>query len=378
MGIMHDPNNIQPSDLSLLPILEALIEERHVSRATLRLNRSQPAVSHALARLRDMFDDPLLVRGEGGLQPTARALQLAEPLGEALALMRSMVGQPSFDMVQCQRQFRLSLSDYGATILLPALVARLRKSAPLLDLTVVSYGRERALAALMDGEIDLAVGVYPMLKQASHRDLKSTVLFEETFACLFEQSDGRKALSLKDYLARPHVRVSVALQDNSDWPRTPHCNPNTALVCCARSRQGKRSRLDSSKTQHRAFGEGQPPMRRTAVPAQQLSIRPGMASASRKGSGASVASGGNRCHSGQGTDVDTGPTGRRLLRYPCGGGALDLRDDDMMATVRAMEERTALLLAEIGFDRSRLLKSALGSTRILLFAHADALLVPHS
>ena len=79
MPAMHRLNNLQPSDLSLLPILEALIAERHISRAAIRLNRSQPAVSHALARLRDLFNDPLLVRGEGGLQPTARALQLVEP-----------------------------------------------------------------------------------------------------------------------------------------------------------------------------------------------------------------------------------------------------------------------------------------------------------
>ena len=91
MYFMHEMNNFHPADLSLLPILEALIEERHVSRAALRLHRSQPAVSHALARLRDIFNDPLLVRGEGGLQPTARALQLAEPLAEALALLHPLL-----------------------------------------------------------------------------------------------------------------------------------------------------------------------------------------------------------------------------------------------------------------------------------------------
>ncbi|WP_451978109.1 LysR family transcriptional regulator [Azospirillum endophyticum] len=213
---MSKTNKFHLSDLGLLPILEVLIEERHVSRAAMRLNRSQPAVSHALARLRDVFNDPLLVRGEGGLQPTARALQLAEPLAEALALVRSMVDQPTFDIGQCSRHFRLSLSDYGAAILLPALVSRLRKSAPLIDLSVVSYGRERAIAALMEGEIDLAVGVYPLLKQAGHGDLRSTLLFEETFACLFEGSGERDALSFEEYLARPHVRVTVALQDDSE------------------------------------------------------------------------------------------------------------------------------------------------------------------
>lgn len=213
---MHRLNNLQPSDLSLLPILEALIEERHVSRAAIRLNRSQPAVSHALARLRDLFNDPLLVRGEGGLQPTARALQLVEPLGEALALIRSMVDQPPFDAEQCDRHFRLSMSDYGATILLPTLVSQVRRSAPRMDLSIVSYGRERAIAALIDGEIDLAVGVYPVLKRPGSTDLRSALLFEDSFACLFDGKQEDATISLEEYLARPHVRVAVALHDDSE------------------------------------------------------------------------------------------------------------------------------------------------------------------
>jgi len=213
---MHKMNNIAASDLNLLLVLEALLEERHVSRAALRLNRSQPAVSHALARLRDIFNDPLLVRGNDGMQPTARALQLAQPLSEALALVRSMVEQPLFDVRQTERLFRLSLSDYGAAILLPALVSRLRQNAPLVDIIVVSYGRDRALAALSDGEIDLAVGVYPTLKQPSHRDLNSTLLFEESFACLIDDKSAHGPLDLAAYLSRPHVQVSVALQDNSE------------------------------------------------------------------------------------------------------------------------------------------------------------------
>jgi DNA-binding transcriptional LysR family regulator len=213
---MQEMNNIAASDLSLLLVLEALLEERHVSRAALRLNRSQPAVSHALARLRDIFNDPLLVRGSDGLQPTARAVQLAEPLSEALALVRSMMDQPVFDIGHTERLFRLSLSDYGTAILLPALVSRLRQSAPLTDLSVVSYGRDRALSALMEGEIDLAVGVYPALKRQSHRDLRSRLLFKETFACLIDASRGGERLELGGYLARPHVQVSVGLQDDSE------------------------------------------------------------------------------------------------------------------------------------------------------------------
>lgn len=213
---MHEMNNIAASDLNLLLVLEALLEERHVSRAALRLNRSQPAVSHALARLRDIFNDPLLVRGDDGLQPTARALYLQEPLAEALALVRSMMEQPAFNPSQTERLFRLSISDYGAAILLPALASRLRRDAPLVDLSVVSYGRDRALAALADGEIDLAVGVYPTLNQQAHRDLRSLPLFKETFACLIDAGYSQTPIDLAAYLSRPHVQISVALQDNSE------------------------------------------------------------------------------------------------------------------------------------------------------------------
>lgn len=213
---MHNFNSFQPADLSLLPILEALIEERHVSRAAIRLNRSQPAVSHALARLRDLFKDPLLVRGERGLQPTARALQLVEPLSEALALIRSIVDQPSFDPEQCDRHFRISMSDYGANILLPSLISKIRRSAPRMDLTIVSYGRDRAVAALLEGEIDLAVGVYPLLRQSGGKDLQSALLFEDSFACLFDGERGGSAVSFEDYLVRPHVRVAVGLHDDSE------------------------------------------------------------------------------------------------------------------------------------------------------------------
>lgn len=257
---MHSLNSFQPADLSLLPILEALIEERHVSRAAIRLNRSQPAVSHALARLRDLFNDPLLVRSDGGLQPTARALQLVEPLGEALALIRSIVDQPLFDAEQCDRHFRLSISDYGTTILLPSLMSKVRRSAPRMDLTVVSYGRDRAITALLDGEIDLAVGVYPVLKQASGTDLRSALLFEDSFACLFDGAINGAAISLEDYLARPHVRVAVALHDDSEvddalarlgskrrivlqvphWSAAPEVVRGTDLILTAAKRSLKR------------------------------------------------------------------------------------------------------------------------------------------
>ncbi|MBB4409329.1 LysR family transcriptional regulator [Agrobacterium radiobacter] len=89
---MHSMNNLRGVDLNLLVVLDALLSERHVSRAALRLNMSQPAVSHALARLRVLLEDPLFTRHSGGLSPTIRALELSQPVKEALAQIRAGLG----------------------------------------------------------------------------------------------------------------------------------------------------------------------------------------------------------------------------------------------------------------------------------------------
>lgn len=203
---MHHTNSLRAIDLNLLVILEALLSERHLSRAALRLHMSQPAVSHALARLRHLLGDPLLLRGKGGFQPTARALALARPLAEALQNVRSVLGGAVFDATSTQRMFRLAMSDYGAAQVLPALLRRLRTDAPGIDLAISYASRPAMLAALQDGEIDLALGVFAQLPHQLHSDL----LFEETFICALDPASlaPGETLNLETYLARPHVLVA--------------------------------------------------------------------------------------------------------------------------------------------------------------------------
>ena len=203
---MHHTNNLRAIDLNLLVILEALLSERHLSRAALRLHMSQPAVSHALARLRHLLGDPLLLRGKGGFQPTARALALARPLAEALQNVRSVLGGAVFDAASTQRVFRLAMSDYGAAQVLPLLLRRLRSDAPGIDLAISYASRPAMLAALQDGEIDLALGVFAQLPHQLHSDL----LFEETFICALDPASlaPGETLNLETYLARPHVLVA--------------------------------------------------------------------------------------------------------------------------------------------------------------------------
>lgn len=200
-------NSLAGIDLNLLVVLDALLAERHVSRAAVRLNKSQPAVSHALARLRHLFDDPLLVRHGGRLEPTLRALEIAPQLSEAIGRMRSLLAPAGFDPTTERHVFRLAMSDYGAAVLLPKLMATLRGEAPEVDLIVSQASREVMASQVTEGEIDLALGVFP-----SHGEgIRSSLLFTESFACLADASHlgGLPTMGLGDYLARPHVLVSL-------------------------------------------------------------------------------------------------------------------------------------------------------------------------
>lgn len=129
-------NNLRRIDLNLLVTLHALLMEKHVSRAALRLHKSQPAVSHALAHLRTIFDDPLLVRRSGKLELTSRASELILPLTDALEQLGALIETPEFNPLSAKRVFRLAMSDYGARVFMPSLVRSLRVLAPGIELEV--------------------------------------------------------------------------------------------------------------------------------------------------------------------------------------------------------------------------------------------------
>ncbi|WP_420993998.1 LysR family transcriptional regulator [Cupriavidus sp. 30B13] len=200
-------NDLRAIDLNLLVVLEALLAERHISRAALRLHLSQPAVSHALGRLRQLLDDPLLVRGQGGLVPSPRAHELAGPLAEALAQVRILLGPSGFQPATARRGFRLAMSDYGAMALLPGLLRAVRKTAPGIDLVVSQASREGMVAKVADGEVDLALGVFEPLPDG----MRSAPLFEESYACMVDAATvrGLGKLDQVAYLARSHVLVTA-------------------------------------------------------------------------------------------------------------------------------------------------------------------------
>ncbi|BFT61740.1 LysR substrate-binding domain-containing protein [Pseudomonas moorei] len=200
-------NDLRRIDLNLLVILDALLSEQHVTRAAERLHLSQPAVSHALARLRDLLGDPLLVRAGASLVPTSRALELMAPLAEALAQVQSLLAPNAFDPATTQRTFRLAMSDYGAAIVLPGLIRSLRSEAPGIDLQISHASREGMLDGILNGDIDIAVGVFPEMPN----ELRSTLLFEEHYVCLVDRDSlpVDATLDLPAYLARPHVLLEM-------------------------------------------------------------------------------------------------------------------------------------------------------------------------
>ncbi len=196
-------------DLNLLVAFDALMAERSVTRAGARIGRTQPAMSAALSRLRSLLRDDLFVRGASGLQPTLRAMELAEPLGRALAdIQRTLEFTQVFDPRSSNVSFNLGLSEHPTFVLLPRLVERLRELAPAITLRVRSFtARDDAVTMLDGGEIDLAIGVPPTI--AAGRIL-TRALFEERFVCIVRKGHvaADTALDLEAFLGLSHLLVS--------------------------------------------------------------------------------------------------------------------------------------------------------------------------
>ena len=151
--------NINSFDLNLLRVLDALLRERSVSRAAQRLSLSQPAVSNALNRLREVLDDPLLVRVARTMQPTPRALSLEAPIREALQQIEHTLNAGDFfDPATSRQRFAIAVTDYVELICMPALMAHLAKVAPGIQLAIEHLTPTLPAEALDHGELDLALG----------------------------------------------------------------------------------------------------------------------------------------------------------------------------------------------------------------------------
>jgi DNA-binding transcriptional LysR family regulator len=200
--------NLSVVDLNLLTVFEALMAERQVTRAAARLGLTQPAVSHALGRLRALFADPLLARGKNSMQPTPRALALAPAVARALGELRALLApEASFTPASTTRRFTLGMSDYAAFALGPKLLAGLRRAAPQATLVIRHASRAQGFAMIDSGEAELIVGNFPHPPTT----LVGEVLREDELVCALRRGHPalKRRFDLHAYLAAEHLNVSL-------------------------------------------------------------------------------------------------------------------------------------------------------------------------
>lgn len=213
MRLIH-AMDISRVDLPALRCFVALMDERNVSRAANRLELSQPAISHTLGRLRQFFDDPLLVRTRDTMAPTSRALELDPVIRTILNSVDQLkTSQKGFDPRTIRARFVLTATEYLELILVPNLVERLQREAPGVDIEIRTPNREFATSWLATGQIDFRVGWVrdPPAK------LYSRLLFRDRLVCLVREGHptARGSLTPDQYLDVSHVRSQVAGKSTS-------------------------------------------------------------------------------------------------------------------------------------------------------------------
>ncbi|MEQ8515248.1 MAG: LysR family transcriptional regulator [Chromatocurvus sp.] len=192
-------------DLNLLVYLDALLRERNVTQAAHTLNLSQPAMSNGLRRLRDLFDDPLLVRTSDGMTPTERALELEPLVRDVLTTIeRAVQPKSAFEPDRATRVFRIMASDYAESTLLPGVLGKLRTQAPGLTLDIMTPS-DVSFLDVERGKVDMVINRFDVMPQSFHQ----IHLWSDTFSCLLSPNNPVLTdFTLESYLQASHVWVS--------------------------------------------------------------------------------------------------------------------------------------------------------------------------
>ena len=194
-------------DLNLLIVLDALLDERSVTRAAARLGYTQPTISGMLVRLRDLFGDPLFVRTQRGVLPTPRAEALASPLKQFLADGRRLIGQDVFDPATAELRFAISTNDYMQHALVVPFIEVLRGEAAKIRLAIKPPIIAGLADALARGDVDLAVTIPEFVMS----DLPSRLLYREHYVAavrLEHPLAKSRTISLESFCSYDHVLVS--------------------------------------------------------------------------------------------------------------------------------------------------------------------------
>ncbi|MEQ8180058.1 MAG: LysR family transcriptional regulator [Amphiplicatus sp.] len=195
--------NLLELDLNLLTALDALMAEENVSRAAERLGLSQPAMSHALRRLREAFGDPLLVRAGSGMSLTPRAEALKAPLGEALARVRGLFEETGFDPARSARRFRVMIPDIVLVLIVPSLIEKAETAAPGVKIEIVPWRDPASLDDAHDIDLIIYCGAeaFPRFKRA--------LLYTDSDALAVRKGHpaGARLKNAGAFLAARHIAV---------------------------------------------------------------------------------------------------------------------------------------------------------------------------
>lgn len=199
--------DLRTLDLNLLKTLDALLDERSVTRAAQRLALTQPAVSGMLTRLRECFDDPLFVRTRHGITPTLRALELATPVKQILGDVSQLLQPKVFDAASARMALRIAATDYALSAVVVPFITALRQQAPGICVSVQPVINEQLAAQMAQGEVDMAL----VTPETTPPELHAHHLFEEQYVCLLRAGHPDAAsglLSLDRFCALDHALVS--------------------------------------------------------------------------------------------------------------------------------------------------------------------------
>lgn len=207
-------------DLNFLFIVEALLEEGSVSAAADRLGLSQPALSHALARLRKRFGDPLFVKTRSGMRPTPTAERIGTSSRKVLSVVRDEILEVgAFDPAATTRTFTLGLNDMAATVVLGRLTERFASSAPLARVRVVNVQEDDVARQLEEGLIDLLIGTYAVKASSV---MQQALFKSAAHVCIVRTGHPaiRERLSLEQFVDTPHVIATQSAEANAFIDRT--------------------------------------------------------------------------------------------------------------------------------------------------------------
>ncbi|WP_323120154.1 LysR family transcriptional regulator [Burkholderia alba] len=206
--------NLRSIDLNLLVILDALLSEKQVTRAGQKVGLTQPAVSNALARLRYVFKDEILVRTTVGMELTPRAKALIAPIRQIMQQIEELFELDyQFNPFTSERHFTIRMSDLTELLMLPALLRRMHDTAPCIGMDIMHLSGAKTLEALESGRLDMAISAG--LEHSG--TLSSQTVLQDRMVCVLSRThpDANRPLTLDQFLALDFLNVSINPVDHS-------------------------------------------------------------------------------------------------------------------------------------------------------------------